>query len=371
MNLADLVAHLQQSLGILHKQDIQGVARRLREGSGESGVGSRESGIESELTQNSKLKTPFGLSSGRKQNSKLKTPHPSPLTPHPSPLLGDDCAAIPDGSGYLLMAAEGMLPSLVETEPWFAGWCAVMVNVSDIYAMGGRPIAVVDTLWSQATAMSEALLDGMRAASETYGVPIVGGHTNGHSPYNALSVAILGRANRLLTSFDAQPGDRLLLATDFRGKPHPKHPFWNAATAADPVQLRGDLALLPYLAESGLCGAGKDVSMGGLVGTLLMLLETSNCGAVLHLDAVPCPPALPLERWLLCFPSYGFLLSVRPEKVDTVRSLFHQRDLICEAIGEIQAMPQLILQNQEETTVFWDLSEQALTGFAPMKEMPL
>ena len=203
MKLADLVAHLQQSLGILHKQDIQAVARLL-------GAGATEEAGE--------LKT---------QNSKLSSPHPTPHTPHPTPHtpLGDDCAAIPDGSGYLLMAAEGMLPSLVETEPWFAGWCAVMVNVSDIYAMGGVPIAVVDTLWSQTAAISEPLLNGMKAASEAYGVPIVGGHMNGHSPYNALSVAILGRANQLLTSFDAQPGDRLLLATDFRGKPHPKHPF--------------------------------------------------------------------------------------------------------------------------------------------------
>ena len=352
MKLAALTAHLQQSLGILHKQDIQAIARQLRGGRGEWEV---ESGIR----MNSKLET---------QNSSPLTPHPSPLTPYSSPLLGDDCAAIPDGSGYLLLAAEGMLPSLVETEPWFAGWCAVMVNVSDIYAMGGRPIAVVDTLWSQATAISEPLLDGMRAAAEVYGVPIVGGHTNGHSPYNALSVAILGRANRLLTSFDAQPGDRLLLATDFRGKPHPEHPFWNAATTADPVQLRGDLALLPHLAEAGLCNAGKDVSMGGIVGTLLMLLETSNCGAVLHLDAIPCPPALPLERWLVCFPSYGFLLSVHPESIDAVRSLFHQRNLICEAIGEVQATPQLVLKEQEQTSVFWDLSKQALTGFSPTKD---
>ena len=35
------------------------------------------------------------------------------------------------------MGAEGMLPQFVETDPWFAGWSAVMVNVSDIYAMGG------------------------------------------------------------------------------------------------------------------------------------------------------------------------------------------------------------------------------------------
>jgi AIR synthase-related protein len=258
-----------------------------------------------------------------------------------------------------------MLPLLVDTEPWFAGWCAVMVNVSDIYAMGGRPIAVVDTIWSQTTAMSEPLLDGMRAAAATYSVPIVGGHTNGHSPYNALSVAILGRANRLITSFDAQPGDRLLLATDFRGTLHPKHPFWNAATTADPIQLRDDLAILPHLAETELCKAGKDVSMGGIVGSLLMLLETSKCGAVLDLDAVPCPPALMLEQWLLCFPSYGFVLSVRPDKVEAVRSQFQQRQLVCEAIGEVQSSPQLVLKAQDQSAVFWDLATQTLTGFSP------
>lgn len=354
MKLAALVAHLQRSLGILHKQDIQVAARLLGEGRGAGGQGKQGE------QQSSKL------SSATAQHATQNfAPHSSLLTPPPLPLLGDDCAAIPDGSGYLLMAAEGMLPALVETEPWFAGWCAVMVNVSDIYAMGGTPIAVVDTIWSQTTAMSKPLLEGMRAAAATYNVPIVGGHTNGHSPYNALSVAILGRAEKLMTSFDARPGDRLLLATDFRGKPHPIHPFWNAATTADPMQLRGDLALLPHLAATGLCNVGKDVSMGGIVGTLLMLLETSRCGAVLDLEAIPCPSELPLEQWLLCFPSYGFLLSVHPEKVDAVRSLFHERGLVCEAIGEIQVTPQLILKDQSEAAIFWDLSAQALTGFAP------
>ncbi|MFT9258771.1 MAG: AIR synthase related protein, partial [Acetobacter sp.] len=57
--------------------------------------------------------------------------------------LGDDCAAIPDGDGYLLLASEGFQDSFVRAMPWFAGYCGVMVNVSDIAAMGGRPVAVV------------------------------------------------------------------------------------------------------------------------------------------------------------------------------------------------------------------------------------
>ncbi len=55
-------------------------------------------------------------------------------------------AAIPEADGYLLLAAEGILPQFLEAEPWFAGWSAVMLNVSDIYAMGGRPITEINWL---------------------------------------------------------------------------------------------------------------------------------------------------------------------------------------------------------------------------------
>jgi hypothetical protein len=205
----------------------------------------------------------------------------------------------------------------------------------------------------------------MRAAAQAYNVPIVGGHTNCHSPYNALSVAILGRANQLITSFNARPGDRLMVAVDFRGKPHAKYPFWNAATDADPVRLREDLAILPQLASQGLCDAGKDISMGGIIGTLLMLLETSGCGAVLQLDTIPCPAVMSLEQWLLCFPSYGFLLSVRPDQAMAVRSQFHRRNLVCEVVGIVQPTQQLVLQSQAESILFWDLAKKSLTGFSP------
>ena len=240
-----------------------------------------------------------------------------------------------------------------------------MVNISDIYAMGGRAIAIVDTLWSTTTELNPLLLAGMQAAAQAYQVPIVGGHTNGHSPYNALAVSILGRAQQLISSFQAQPGDRLLVVIDLRGTMHPQYPFWNAATTADPSCLRTDLALLPQLAEQGLCDAGKDISMGGIIGTVLMLLETSGVGATLNLDAVPQPKHITQEQWLVSFPSYGFLLSVRPEKARLVGQKFGDRGLICRDIGEIQDHSQLILQQSNHSTVFWDFNLDALTGFVP------
>ena len=124
--------------------------------------------------------------------------------------VGDDCAAIPDGDGHLLFAAEGFISAFVDADPWFAGWCGVMVNLSDVAAMGGRPLAVVDVVWAEGEEGAKAVLDGLRAAAGAYGVPIVGGHTNLHNRETHLAVAVLGRAGaRLLTSFDAQAGRRV------------------------------------------------------------------------------------------------------------------------------------------------------------------
>lgn len=322
IDLPQLAAYLRQTLGIQYKQDIQTAAHNL----------------------------------GR------WVPHAHTQEPI---WLGDDCAAIPDGGGgYLLLAAEGLWPLLVEAEPWFAGWSAVLVNVSDIYAMGGYPLAVVDALWTGSTERSQRLWDGMMAASKAFNVPIVGGHSNHHSPYEALSVAILGQAQHLLSSFNAQPGDALVLVADFEGQPYADYPFWDAATHKAPAILQANLALLPHIANAGLCDTAKDISMGGLVGTTLMLMETSRCGAVLQVDRIPCPAALSLERWLVSFPSYGFLLSLRPHQVANVQALFHERRLVCEAIGTIVAETTLTLETDQASIMLWDVGQTPLTGFS-------
>ncbi|MEM8612391.1 MAG: sll0787 family AIR synthase-like protein [Cyanobacteria bacterium P01_H01_bin.105] len=280
--------------------------------------------------------------------------------------LGDDCAAIPDGDSYLLLAAEGLWPQLVEQDPWFAGWCAVMVNVSDIASMGGAPIAVVDTLWSQSVTASTPLWQGMQAAAQAYKVPIVGGHTNCHSPYNGLAVAILGRAQQLITSFDAQPGDDLVMVVNMAGSYYGDYPFWNAATTADPSVLQQQTALLPQLAQAGLCNADKDISMGGLVGTLLLLAEASGVGAVLNLDLVPRPSDVTWKKWLTSFPSFGFLFSVSSEHLAQVELLFQPYGLVCKAVGKVTTGSQLLLQQSGQQELFWDITNP-LTGFGKQR----
>ncbi len=277
--------------------------------------------------------------------------------------IGDDCAAIPDGhGGYLLLAIEGFVDDFVQDRPWFAGYCGVMVNVSDIAAMGGRPVAVVDALWSRGMAPGRQVLEGLAAASQRYGVPIVGGHSNNQAPGGQLAVAILGRATRLLTSFDARPGDALMMAIDLRGAYQEPKPYWDASTSAPAERLRGDLELLPQLAEAGWCDTAKDISMAGAVGTALMLLECSRVGGEIDLQAIPRPPGVPLLRWLQSFPSFGYVLSVRPEWVEAVARHFAQRHIGCTVVGEVRAEPQLWLRDGAARSLLWNLDARPFIG---------
>ena len=284
------------------------------------------------------------------------------LQGHEDVRIGDDCAAIPDGDGYLLLAIEGFVEDFVTADPYFAGYCGVMVNAADVYAMGGRPIAVVDALWSDGTTTAEPALRGLTDAARIYGIPIVGGHTNMRAASGQLAVAILGRAKKLLTSFDAIPGDMLVAALDLHGSFRGESPYWDASSGRRPEDLRSALDILPTLADSGLCRAGKDISMAGLVGTALMLCEASKIGLTIDLDAIPRPPDVPLERWLTAFPSYGFLLAVGAPDLPAVLGSFAACGISAATIGVCDDTRRLMLEGPGGTELFWDLNDTPFMG---------
>jgi AIR synthase-related protein len=279
--------------------------------------------------------------------------------------VGDDCAAIPDGDGYTLFAIEGFMNEFVAGDPWFAGWCGARVNISDIAAMGGRPTAVVNAIWADGEENAAPVLAGLKAASAAYGVPVVGGHTNVRTDRSQFSVAILGRANKLLTSFDAEPGDVLIAAIDLRGRYREPFSNWEAATDAPPARLRGDIELLPAIAEAGLARTAKDISQGGIVGTAAMLAECSNVAVEIDVDAVPRPDGVALERWLLTFPSFGYLLSVKRQHAGEVIARFAARDVAAAAIGRVSHGSRVSISDGITSETIWDFATAPLIGAAP------
>ncbi|WP_428243211.1 sll0787 family AIR synthase-like protein [Gynuella sp.] len=285
---------------------------------------------------------------------------------------GDDAAAIPLGPrgehGYQLLAIEGMQGELVRKQPWFAGWCSVMVNCSDIAAMGGRPTAVVDALWCDAHQpeheqwLSE-LMRGMRDASSHLGVPIVGGHTNLRSMHANLAVSIMGHAKRLLSAFAAKPGQKIVAAIDHRGQFQHGSLNWNAATSAPAERLRGDMELLPLIAEQQLADACKDISQAGLLGTCIMLLESSGCGAEVLLEQLPVPTQVELSDWLCAFPSFGYLLTTDAERLPQLLATFSERDICATVIGHMTDSQTLEVSWRGQQQCFYNLKDTSLTGF--------
>ncbi|QPN60432.1 sll0787 family AIR synthase-like protein [Synechococcus sp. CBW1002] len=289
----------------------------------------------------------------------------------PAAALGDDAALIPGVTGPLLLASEGMDPQLVDDDPWFAGWSGVLVNLSDIAAMGGNPLAVVNSLWATGEQHAERLLAGMRFASDTFAVPMVGGHTNLHSPYNALSVAVLGTTpGPVLSARAARPGDRCHLLVNIKGHFHRHYPFWDAATEAEPARLRRHLALLVELAGARIVHGAKDISMGGLVGTAVMFAEAAHCRLELDLEALQPPGGVELEAWLTCFPSYGYLLAVDPSQSAALRHATGiDPDLLCVEIGRFQSGDaELVLSAAGACQRVWH-QQDPLTGFGALNDL--
>lgn len=133
--------------------------------------------------------------------------------------IGDDAAVVPGPSGSLLLAADAVVAgvhgdlSLVGIDDF--GWKAMAVNVSDIAAVGGRPMhALVTLVGPLATIDVELLYDGLMAAADTYRCPIVGGDLSGGSEL-VIAVSVTGDGGAanpaLVLRSGARPGDAIFV----------------------------------------------------------------------------------------------------------------------------------------------------------------
>ena len=284
------------------------------------------------------------------------------------PSYGDDAAVIPWHDEYLLLAADGMMTGLLVNEPYAAGKAAVMVTVNDIYAMGGRPIGMVNVLASGDGDQRAKIVQGIEKGCRKLGVPMMGGHLHPDAPESqpALSVAILGSAKKLLRSHLAAPGEKIVAAIDLNGQAGCKSVVsWDANSGKSPEALLRRLETLPQIAESGLARAAKDISNAGLLGTAAIMMENSGAGAVIDLDTIPRPDTLALKDWLLCFQSFGFILSVAPDNLGQVIDLFAERKITAGAIGSVTEEPIVKLVNRSGSMTLFDFTTDEITGIHP------
>jgi putative N-acetyltransferase (TIGR04045 family) len=221
--------------------------------------------------------------------------------------VGDDGVPVPGSD--VIAACDAIVPSLVERDPEWAGWCGVLVNVNDLSAMGARPVGLLDAIGARDASFAARVIAGLRDASAAYRSPVLGGHTQFGVPA-ALTVTALGRTDSPVRGGGGQVGDAVSLTADLGGSWRRGYTGrqWDSTTS----RRSDELADLGGIVGRMQPKAAKDVSMAGLVGTLGMLAEASGCGAVLDVADVPRPGGAGMADWLGCFPGFAMLTADEP-----------------------------------------------------------
>jgi hypothetical protein len=93
-----------------------------------------------------------------------------------------------------------------------------------------------------------------------------------------------------------------------------------------------------------------------------MLAECSGVAIDIDLDAIPRPDGVALERWLLTFPSFGYLISVKPHHVSEVMASFAARGIAAADIGTVGYGSRLTVGNRITSETIWDFAQKPLIG---------
>ncbi|MDR2866645.1 MAG: methanogenesis marker 2 protein, partial [Methanomassiliicoccaceae archaeon] len=278
---------------------------------------------------------------------------------------GEDAAAISYGDDCLLFAGDGIMESLVKTDPFYAGYFAVLVNVNDIAAMGGRPLAMVDIISMNDGKICSKLLRGMERAVRKFNVPIVGGHTHPDCGYSAIDISILGVVPRseMIRSSTANAGDDIVFAIDLDGFfPDGLRYAYDTTTRKEDKFVQEQMEMMCTVAKERLTTAGKDMSNPGCIGTLGMLLESSGKGGVVDVDRIPRPNGVDFMQWILAYQGYGFILTCEPKNSGRLIELFSSIKVDAAVVGKVNDSPELTLRCGDKTKVLFDFSKDIITG---------
>ena len=217
--------------------------------------------------------------------------HPDLLV---GPATGDDAAVYRLSDDLAVVQTVDFFPPIVD-DPYAFGEIAVANALSDVYAMGGRPLLGLNIVGFPADLskdiLVQILLGGASKAQEA-GVLVAGGHTvKDEEPKYGMAVTGILRPGTQVTNSGARPGDALVLT-----KPIGTGIITTAGKQdkVGPEALQGavdTMRTLNHAASHAMVEVGVnacvDVTGFGLVGHLLGMLRASHAGADISLGKVP------------------------------------------------------------------------------------
>lgn len=228
--------------------------------------------------------------------------------------VGDDAAVIDHGSYYQVITTdlllEGVHFDLVYTPLKHLGYKAVVVNLSDVYAMNAAPRQITVSVGISSKFSVEALeefYEGVKLACDRYGVDLVGGDTSGSLTGLVISVTAVGTAKKEeLCPRSAAKNNQLICVTGDLGSAlmglkvlerekqlHAEDPEFQPELGAYDyiigryLKPENRVEVLLKLKEAGIVpGAMIDVS-DGLASELLHICKASDCGCQVYDDRIP------------------------------------------------------------------------------------
>jgi len=181
-------------------------------------------------------------------------------------------------------------------DPFAYGQIAAANSLSDIFAMGGRPLTALNIVGFPADlvpprVVSSILRGGLAKAAEV-GCVIIGGHSiRNPEPIYGLAVTGVVDVRRITTNANARPGDLLLLTKPLGTGIATTAIKRGIASRALEKKVIGLMSKIntagAELAERGLVRAATDVTGYGLIGHLVSLCRASRASADIDAAAVP------------------------------------------------------------------------------------
>ena len=287
----------------------------------------------------------------------------------------DDAAAIDFGDGRAIISTTDFFMPIVD-DPFDFGRVAATNAISDIYAMGGKPLMAIAILgWPvdklPPEVAGEVIAGGRQACLEA-GIPLAGGHSI-DTPEPIFGLAVTGEVDikHLKRNDSAQAGDHLFLTkplgigilttAEKQAKLKPEHATLATETMCKLNKIGADMARIRGV------NAMTDVTGFALMGHLLEICEGADLDALISFSALPklpdidgyieagcipggssrnftaygeqLGPMTQAQQALLCDPqtSGGLLISVAADAIGTVTQLLCEAGLPSQSIGRLIA----------------------------------
>ncbi|WP_420808647.1 selenide, water dikinase SelD [Cohnella luojiensis] len=303
-----------------------------------------------------------------------------PAQPNPDLLVGLDTS---DDAGVYRLSDELALVQTVDfftpivDDPYDFGQIAAANAISDIYAMGGKPLTVLNIVAFPISTLDKRVLSEiLRGAADKVreaGATLVGGHSiDDKEPKFGLAVTGLVHPEKVRTNAGAKPGDRLILTKPIGVGILTTSIKKDQLSQEETKRLTSVMATLNKTAaeimEPYPVHACTDVTGFGLIGHALEMAKGSKVGVKIHHKAVPLLPRVrelaesgfvpggtknnfahvqndvtfPDEmdqtgRWILCdaVTSGGLLISVAGDQSDSLLQELKEAGVEASLIGEI------------------------------------